>query len=124
MGSKLTSNIIRAPWTAEQVEALNRSQQSGFVHPYTCGSGKRTEANHLDKEGVLVATENGWRCLYCSYTQEWAHASSLEEIIPSLFRQRQVNRSGFYCAHYDYKILVIRRPKMGASFPKTQPQRW
>ena len=61
---------IRAPWTSEQVEALNRFQQRGGMHPFTCG---------LDRHGnakVLIATEYGWRCPddECDYTQDWAHA--------------------------------------------------
>jgi hypothetical protein len=43
-----------------------------MVHPFTCGSGNRTDENHLDGEGVLVATENGWICPFCSYTQNYA----------------------------------------------------
>jgi hypothetical protein len=62
-----------APFTPEQVEALNRFQKGRWMHPFTCGSGNRTDANHLDGEGVLVATENGWICPYCDYTQDWAH---------------------------------------------------
>ena len=63
---------MKAPFTQEQVEALNRFQQSGHVHPYTCGSGRRTDADHLDGEGVLVATTEGWKCPYCDYRQDWA----------------------------------------------------
>jgi hypothetical protein len=62
-----------APWTTEQVEALNRYQISGRGHPFTCG-GNRCDEFHLDGQGVLVATENGWVCRYCDYTQDWAHA--------------------------------------------------
>jgi hypothetical protein len=71
-------DVIRAPWTAEQVEALNRWQASDFVHPYTCGSGYRTNRSiHPDGEGRLVATEHGWVCPNCDYRQEWAWAGSL-----------------------------------------------
>jgi hypothetical protein len=63
---------IKPPWTKEQVDSLNALQKSGIVHPYTCG-GNRTDENHLDGEGVLVATENGWMCPYCDYRQDWAH---------------------------------------------------
>lgn len=52
----------------EQIEALNRYQRSDNVHPYTCG-GNRTDANHLDGEGVLVATSDGWVCPFCDYRQ-------------------------------------------------------
>lgn len=59
---------IFAPWTAEQVDALNRFQHASAVHPFTCvgheGGGDRT----------LVATRKGWICCHCDYTQHWAHA--------------------------------------------------
>jgi hypothetical protein len=54
---------IYAPWTAEQVEALNRWQASGVWHPFTCPDG----------HGPLMATPTGWTCM-CAYTQGWAHA--------------------------------------------------
>ena len=65
--------MITPPWTDEQVAALNRFQQSGEFHPFTCGSGNRTDEKHLDGEGVLVATRNGWVCPWCDYRQGWAH---------------------------------------------------
>jgi len=64
---------VHAPWTTEQVAALNRFQQNGDFHPFTCG-GNRQDEFHLDGEGVLLATENGWVCPYCDYTQDWALA--------------------------------------------------
>jgi hypothetical protein len=58
--------IVRAPFTADQVEALNVYQKLGFVHEYTCGG--------MSCRGVLVAERSGWRCPVsgCNYTQEWA----------------------------------------------------
>jgi hypothetical protein len=53
---------IHAPFTAKQVQGLNEFQASEFVHPFTCKCG----AN-------LVATEAGWICNECDYTQDWAH---------------------------------------------------
>ena len=47
-------------------------------HTVTCG-GNHRDANHLDGEGVLVATERGWMCLYCDYTQNWA-SESIEKL--------------------------------------------
>jgi hypothetical protein len=65
------SNKISAPFTADQVEALNR-WQNGPVHPFTCGN---------DHEGNrdLVATETGWICPNCNYTQKWAHEFMLQD---------------------------------------------
>ncbi|MER7734126.1 hypothetical protein ABTX80_24865 [Streptomyces erythrochromogenes] len=60
---------ITAPWTPEQVAALNRFQRAGSMHPFTCGR------DH-DSHHVLIATEAGWVCPGpgCGYTQDWAHA--------------------------------------------------
>ena len=70
---------IKAPFTDIEVSALNRWQVSDMVHPFTCpnrGDGRHKEVgNDL---GVLVAKNTGWVCLYCDYTQEWAHACMLE----------------------------------------------
>lgn len=60
---------LRAPWTPEQVAALNRFQREGGMHPFTCGGDH--ESHH-----VLVATPDGWVCPdrpVCGYTQDWAH---------------------------------------------------
>lgn len=69
---------IKAPFTPEQIEKLNHWQQSRVMHPFTCGSGHRTDAQHADGEGVLVATAAGWKCPYCDYTQDWAHDFMVE----------------------------------------------
>lgn len=57
--------MMNTPWTPEQVAALNASQARTDRHPYTCGNDSRHR--------VLVATENGWVCPDCDYTQGWAH---------------------------------------------------
>ncbi|MFB7162295.1 hypothetical protein [Streptomyces sp. NPDC056242] len=70
----MTTEIINAPWTSEQVDALNRYQQAGRMHPFTCG------ALHTSGQSpVLNATDSGWICPdpTCEYTQDWAHASML-----------------------------------------------
>jgi hypothetical protein len=59
-------------FTPDEVESLNAYQVSGAFHPFTCG-GDRTDEKHLDGEGLLIATENGWNCPFCSYTQTSAH---------------------------------------------------
>lgn len=61
------SGKITAPWTPEQVDALNAYQRLGYVHEFTCPHGE----NHQDR--ILVATASGWRCRWCDYTQDWAH---------------------------------------------------
>ncbi|MFD7705630.1 hypothetical protein [Streptomyces sp. NPDC059786] len=61
---------IRAPWTSEQVDALNRFQQEGGGHPFTCGKpGHQVYPR-------LTATHAGWVCPDpdCDFTQDWALA--------------------------------------------------
>lgn len=75
-------DIIRAPWTPEQVAGLNRYQYARVFHPYTCG-GERGDVAHADRAeaygedaGLLQATPDGWVCPVCNYRQDWAHAWS------------------------------------------------
>lgn len=57
---------IFAPFTEEQIEALNSWQRNGKFHPFTC-------KNHRNIS--LTATADGWHCSVekCSYAQNWAH---------------------------------------------------
>jgi hypothetical protein len=59
--------MLEAPWTDAQVENLNRWQQAGHVHPFTCPN------DHAESR-VLLAQNDGWHCPSCEYTQTWAHA--------------------------------------------------
>jgi hypothetical protein len=90
--------VTKAPWTPEQVENLNSWQRAGWVHPFTCGSGHRGDKNHLDSEGILVATEQGWVCPYCNYRQDWAHAkmatSKAKSMTPDEVFERLKKASG------------------------------
>lgn len=63
----------KAVFTPDEVKSLNAFQRAGVRHPFTCVRGR--DRNHLDGEGVLLATERGWVCLYCDYTQDWAYSS-------------------------------------------------
>jgi hypothetical protein len=64
-------NIVKAPFTDEQVRILNKSQEMGYQHPYTC---------QCSGENILIATNAGWVCpKKCGYTQDWAHKFSLNE---------------------------------------------
>ena len=74
-----------APWSPEEVTSINDFQESGVMHPFTCGSGQRTDASHNHQGGTLVATTNGWICPYCSYTQDWCH----EFMANGLWREMQ-----------------------------------
>lgn len=67
-----------APWTQDQINSLNAYQLSGVCHPYTCGGGSRKDDRHLDGEGVLIATPDGWMCPYCDYRQEFAMTTAAD----------------------------------------------
>lgn len=73
--TRLIPEPIRAPWTVEQVEALNRYQVSGLMHPYTCEQWHGEPAERRN----LVATTDGWVCRHCAYKQNWAHGFHMEE---------------------------------------------
>jgi hypothetical protein len=62
------SENIRAPWTDEQVAALNKWQQRDDFHPFTCPD-RYPNGTHV----VLVAYPDGWHCPACDYRQDWAH---------------------------------------------------
>lgn len=61
---------ITPPWTAEQVDRLNRWQQSPAVHSYTCSDPTGRHGPGVE----LEATTEGWVCSrpLCPYTQNWA----------------------------------------------------
>lgn len=64
---------MKTNFTKEIVEQLNKRQQEGTFHPYTCDRSFlecETRFNHL-KDGVLIATENGWICPCGKYKQNW-----------------------------------------------------
>lgn len=71
--SSEVGGTVHAPFTAEQVDALNAYQNAGRMHPFTCpnrGDGLHRVTADL---GALVATVDGWVCPDCDYTQGWAH---------------------------------------------------
>lgn len=96
-------NQITAPFTHEQVDALNQ-YQLGLTsviggHPFTCpersggvacsDSGERqmSRATHGEEGGdlgVLIATERGWVCLHCGYEQDWAWEGMARPSPPAL----------------------------------------
>lgn len=69
---------LNAPFEASACDRLNQFQvgvNEGFHgHPFTCGN--RNDGNHGEEGGdlgILIATEEGWVCPHCDYTQQWAH---------------------------------------------------
>ncbi|MEU5043193.1 hypothetical protein [Streptomyces griseorubiginosus] len=76
------ARVIRAPWTPDQVDALNAFQRRGGMHPFTCGG------EHTPASPALVAYTDGWRCPQpygesCDYRQDWAHAFMAEAPAPT-----------------------------------------
>ncbi|MBO0719048.1 MAG: hypothetical protein J2P55_17195 [Rhizobiales bacterium] len=66
-------DVIRAPWSTDEIAALNRYQRRGMFHPFTC-------PHHTGMEGddrMLFATRDGWICAHCDYRQDWAHRAML-----------------------------------------------
>ncbi len=76
---------IKAPWTTDQVAALNWYQHAGAARPFLC-AGNRHDAAHRDHAadarhrdaGILEATPAGLICRACSYRQDWAVAQAIE----------------------------------------------
>jgi hypothetical protein len=62
----LVGQTIRAPWSDEQVKALEARQDMEMLHTYTCECGHQ-----------LIPSKDGWYCEECTYTQNWCHASDL-----------------------------------------------
>lgn len=73
-------NKVEAPWTDEQVRRLNDFQNSGAFHPFTCPEQREVSHNkgEAHKDTDLIATNDGWVCPECDYTQNWAHKGMLE----------------------------------------------
>lgn len=57
-----------APFTADQVAALNQWQTGLEFHPYTCGNC------HPGPRNLIARIGAGWVCPTCDYTQDWAHS--------------------------------------------------
>lgn len=64
---------IYAPFDEGQVAAINRFQNDGRAHPFTCGNTRVMVDEHkATADGpVLVAHEDGLRCRVCGYRQSW-----------------------------------------------------
>lgn len=73
--------MIQAPFIPDQVQILNERQchvdtMLPMFHPFTCP--QRSDDVHDESggdRGLLIATERGWICPFCGYSQNWAHAA-------------------------------------------------
>jgi hypothetical protein len=70
--------MIKAPFTPNQVEALNRFQQRRDIHPFTCPGIDDVPECHVENR-TLIATPDGWICSCGKYHQDWAHAFMIED---------------------------------------------
>ena len=63
------TDTITAPWSSEQVAALEQFQTASGMHPFTCG------ADQHSLPPALVPSHSGWYCPdpACDYQQDWAH---------------------------------------------------
>jgi len=66
-------SIIKAPFTKEQVDNLNKFQSQTTFHPFTCGGTVECLRTEKDNYGILIAKPEGWVCACGKYTQDWAH---------------------------------------------------
>ena len=81
--------MITAPWTDDQVEALNRWQKAGVVHPFTCPGDQPGCGDHRE----LIARADGWHCSCGAYRQDWAHDFMLKD--PTAFGGGWLGRGEF-----------------------------
>jgi len=96
-GMNDTSNLLRAPFTDEQVSELNAYQDSAVFHPFTC--------NNSECRAILVAVRDGWVCPNeqaamndsPAVQQTWAHrfmADGTWRMQPNISRLSAENERG------------------------------
>jgi len=61
-------DVVYAPFTKEQVEALQKWQSDKTKHPFTCECGNK-----------LSPHVNGWFCPVCFMVQSWCYEFMLKE---------------------------------------------
>lgn len=71
-------DFTQAPFSEIDVQRLNEYQTSTGpgvpFHPFTCGNRDDGEHSAVGGDtGILIATQEGWVCPHCGYTQDWAH---------------------------------------------------
>ena len=104
-------NKTMAPWTVDQVVALNNYQRAGHMHPFACPY--RTNGKHQSHRetggdlGALQAQATGWVCLDCEYTQDWAH----EFMLTAQTHRWLLARSG--------TSLHLVAPRVPGEFPRS-----
>lgn len=98
MSVKHPDGTIHAPFTEAEVHALNAWQKGPNTHPFTCPHRHKEKQGRyvhrwradMTERGALRATVQGWICLDCDYTQDWAHdfmvhRNALGQVMTALF---------------------------------------
>jgi hypothetical protein len=89
--------LLNAPWNEDQVQSLNKFQEAGCFHPFTCGGvvviKDKGPPYREDCRCDLVATTEGWKCPNCSYTQDWCHEFMADWSWKRMTAYRLLNRS-------------------------------
>ena len=90
-------NKIQAPFSDEQIKNLNKFQDLGQMHPFTCGGNRTDDAHkkyaeiHGGDYGQLIATKEGWICPVCDYKQNWAHDFMAQDIANNIMDLEETN---------------------------------
>ena len=101
--------IVRVPWTAEQVYALDTFQTADYIHPFTCVE------DHPGCDRRLIPTQDGWICPHCDYTQDWCHDWMLETWAgpPSVTKDEVDSAAAAFCQTYqELMIPLLGKPTM------------
>lgn len=72
---------MKTTFTKEQVIVLNQQQKRKDIHPFTCDRKAKEcevyiEPRDYSKDGVLIATEQGWICPCGRYKQNWMNSET------------------------------------------------
>lgn len=64
---------MKAPWTKQQVEKLQKYQNDKSNHPYTC-----VNCSEQNENTILIPNCDGWYCPRCDLVvQDWAHSEDI-----------------------------------------------
>jgi hypothetical protein len=86
-----------APWTEEEVLNINKFQNFGMMHNFTCGSPdevkecsrrSKMEGDDLipgETDGTLIASKEGLVCPCGGYTQKWVYKFMTKPLIEGYF---------------------------------------
>lgn len=82
--------MVRAPFTDEQVIALQKWQDAGVIHPFTCCSHDGCERSSREDHGVLIPTKEGWICPCGKWKQDWCHDFMIKPVVDPFERWSKI----------------------------------